>query len=268
MIRCDIEGASGVVSMEQASPHGGEFAAGMQGFMSDIMALTDGLNDAGVDEIHIYDEHFYGRNVDLATLPENVFVWCGKPPYTSDNAGGLDGSFSGLILQGLHAKAGTAGALLDHTYEGEIADITINGISVGEIGVEAAIAGEYGVPFILVTGDSAGVAEARELVPGVSGVSVKESIGHDTAICYPFQRTYADIRKAAKEAGEKAPSITPLRFTGPVSFAVTLKESPFLDRMRRNYFSCIHGGNQVVLERASVLEAYSAYWRMKLDCLG
>ena len=181
MIRCDIEGASGVVSYQQSDPAGSEYAFGQKMFMDDLVALVDSLNSIGAKEIVIYDEHFYGRNIDISVLPSTVRAICGKPPYRPDWPGGLDSSFTGLILLGFHAKEGTEGALLPHTYESDIKDIRLNGLSVGEIGVEAAIAGDVGVPTVLVIADSAGAEEAEELLPGVFTVSVKEALGESGA---------------------------------------------------------------------------------------
>ena len=86
--------------------------------------------------------------------------------------------FPVLILLGFHSKRNT-GELLHHSYEPDIKDLILNGVSVGEIGIEAAIAGDYGVPLVMITADSAGVAEAETLIPGVVGVSVKQSLSAD-----------------------------------------------------------------------------------------
>ena len=176
MVRCDIEGVSGVVSYEQAEPGKREYAFGHEMFMSDLIALLQGLNAGGADEVVIYDEHYYGRNIDMGELVCNVSAICGKPPYRPDWAGGLDASFAGVVLLGFHSKFGTPGGLLHHTYELDIRDLRINGVSVGEIGMEAAIAGDYGVPVVLVTGDSAGVAEAPIAMPRSAAASAGASL--------------------------------------------------------------------------------------------
>ena len=74
IVRCDMEGISGIVSYEQAEPGKSEYAIGQRYFMRDLLALVNGLNDGGAEEILIYDEHFFGRNVDIDSLPENVSV--------------------------------------------------------------------------------------------------------------------------------------------------------------------------------------------------
>lgn len=265
MIRCDMEGATGIVSMEQSDPGGKEYNSGKNMFNMDLKAVIDGLNEAGADEIFVYDEHFYGRNVELADLPPNVFVICGKPPYRPDWAGGLDPTFAGLILVGFHSMALTPSALLAHTYEEEILEMDVNGIKVGEIGLETMIAGELGVPLILVTADSEGIREAKELISDVEGVSVKESLGDNSALCYSCRTTRRIIKESAVKAAFKAEKMEPYKLESPVVLTVTLKESDFLDKIRDTYAAFVKE-NKVILSYPTLLEAYSSYWTMKLAC--
>ena len=265
MIRCDMEGASGIVSYEQVEPGKPEFDFGKTMFMADLMALIKGLNKGGAESIVIYDEHYYGRNIDLRTLPENVTVLCGKPPYRKDWAGGLDETFLGLILLGVHSKRGTKDALLNHTYEHDIKNIILNGVSVGEIGIEVAIAGDYGVPLILVTGDSRGVAEAKALTQGVSGVVVKESISETCALCYPTAVTSKVICEEAIKILHNPPNIKPYRIKGKVHIEVELTNGIFCDTLNKLYGEQIVNGT-VVVDAASVTEAWAIYWEKKLKC--
>lgn len=236
MIRCDMEGASGIVSYEQAEPLKSEYDEGRRLFMSDLNALIAGLHDGGADEIHIYDEHFYGRNIRLDEVPDYVFTYCGKPNYTRESAGGLDASFSGLILLGFHSKAGTDGALLNHTYESDIRDIRLNGLSVGEIGMEAAVAGSFGVPLLMYTGDSEGAKETKLLSPDTVCVSVKESLSPDGALCYPTAKTAKLIYSAAYEVASKLPGIAPWKCE-PTILEVDFADTPYARKYYELYGS-------------------------------
>lgn len=262
MIRCDIEGVSGVVSYEQAEPGKSEFEFGKRMFMSDLLAVIDGLNAGGADEIWIYDEHYYGRNIDMDQLPNNVFCINGKPPYRKEWAGGLDSSFSGLILLGFHSKRGTADALLNHTYEPDIVNIDINGVSVGEIGMETAIAGVFLVPLVLITADSEGIREAKQLVEGVRGVTVKESLSEFGALCYAASLTRKKIYEAAKDVAEHMPPAKPYR-VGKATVAFTLKDGRYTDIYKSLYPV---ENNVSVIEGDTVLDAYAEYWSRKLAC--
>ena len=263
MIRCDMEGATGIVSYDQADPGRTEYAAGRGWFMSDLLALIDGLNGGGADEIIIYDEHYYGRNIDLTRLPDNARAICGKPPYLRGWAGGLDESFTGVILLGLHAKAGTPGGLLPHSYELDIQDIGLNGISVGEIGMEAAIAGELGIPLILICGDSAAIAETESLIDGAESVVVKKALAADGALCYPPAETSRLIRDAAERAARREILPQPFCPAQPVRLTITLRQGRYLDLVSEQCGARLIEGHTLQFENRFVNDAWADYWQIK-----
>lgn len=237
MIRCDMEGASGVVSYEQAEPTRDEYETGRLRFMRDLQALVCGLHDGGADEIHIFDEHCAGRNILLEQLPDlkGLYVYMGKPPYTAQSAGGLDATFEGLILLGFHAKRGSNGCLLQHTYEPDIRDIRINGRSVGEIGMEASVAADYGVPLVMVTADSAGIEEARDFgAADCRYVAVKQSMSEFGAICYPSAVTDKMIYEAAYAVASTAHTRCPIPQETAV-LEIDFFDTPFAARFGKEY---------------------------------
>ena len=256
LIRTDIEGISGIVSYDQATPGTQEYPEGRELFMGDLLALIQGLNDGGADEIYLYDEHCSGRNIMTDRLPENVFTYAGKPPYTPQWAGGLDHSFTGLILLGFHSKADSGSNLLNHSYESDIRNIDINGLSVGEIGNEAAIAGDVGVPFVMVTGDSEGIKEAEKLVPGVRGVVVKESCSEFGALCYPTVLTHRWIYEEARKLVNSEDLPKPFIIPGPVTMKIDFFETEFAAK----YKAC-HG--EAVFHGETVLSCWSQYLEAK-----
>ena len=266
MIRCDIEGVTGVVSYKQAEPGQAEYAFGQRMFMADLTACLDGLLAGGAEEIVIYDEHYYGCNIDLDVLPESVTVICGKPPYRADWAGGLDSSFSGVILLGFHSKYGTSGGVLPHSYELDIGDLRLNGVSVGEIGMEAAIAGDCGVPVLMTTSDSAGVAEAQALLPNVCGVVVKESLSETGGLCYPVAVTTKRIHSAAEAIVKESPGVSPYKVGSDVTLEVELNDGLYLDTVRRKLDTEMKGNHILVLQATSATAAWADYWQKKLYC--
>lgn len=266
MVRCDIEGVSGVVSFDQAEPGKPEYAFGREMFMADLLALVEGLKAGGADEVVIYDEHYYGRNVDLARLPDCARAICGKPAYRPDWAGGLDESFDGLILLGFHSKAHTPGGLLAHTYELDIRDLLLNGVSVGEIGMEAAIAGDFRVPTLMVTADSAGAAEAQALLPGVVAVVVKEAITQSAAVCYPLSVTTAKIRSAAAGIVKNPRRVGPYNVGDEVTLEIQLNVGAYLDAVREAFSNEMTGDDTLVVRGRSATEVWAHYWERKLRC--
>lgn len=260
-----MEGVTGVVSYAQVEPGKPEYTEARENFMLEILALVAGLKEAGADEIAIYDEHWFGRNLQLDRLPEGVTGICGKPPYREDWAGGLDASYAGMIIHGLHSKA-NSGHLLHHTYEPDFANIEINGVPVGEIGVESAIAGDCGVPVLLVVADSAGAQEGADLLPGVATVSTKQSESEDGAVCLPLCQTTKMIKQAAAEIVKNPPSVAPLKFEGPVTMAMDFREGAYLNALRKRAAGNMTSPNRLVFEGPSVTSIWARYWALKLQC--
>lgn len=266
MIRCDIEGVSGVVSYEQAEPGKSEYEFGLRMFRSDLCACLDGLLAGGAGEVVIYDEHYYGRNIDPEWLPDKVSFIAGKPPYRADWAGGLDASFAGVILVGFHSKYGTPDGLLHHSYELDIRDLRLNGVSVGEIGMETAIAGDFGVPLLLVTADSAGCAEAQTLVAGVRTVAVKQSLGATGGHCLPVRVTAATIRQAAESvAAAGSCDSKPWNLGHDVTLEVSFNPGPYADVLRRLNSNALTCDGDLLLSGKTVTAVWADYWQKKLE---
>jgi D-amino peptidase len=109
----------------------------------------------------------------------------------------------------------------------------INGTEVGEIGLEAAMAGEFGVPLVFVSADSGGVREARELLgQDVDAVEVKKAITQNSGICLPIARTEQMLRRAAAEAMLKAPTAPPVVFQSPATIEVVFTTPQSADVLR------------------------------------
>ena len=258
MIRCDIEGVTGVTTYEQAENT--EFGRRM--LTSDLSAAIEGLLSGGGGEIVIYDEHTDGRNVTLESLAESVSVICGKPPYRPD-WGGIDSSFSAMLMVGFHARSGVPGALLPHSYSRKNLNIRINGTAVGEIGMEAAIAGDFGVPLWLVTGDSAGMAEAGQIVPNVKTVTVKDAMGEFAARCLPPKLTSRLIYEAARDIVLSPPDVKPLKFESPVELQIDQAESDYTEKVKYSYPKIFFKNNTVRINGKTVTEVWSEYCKIQ-----
>ena len=264
MIRCDMEGVGGVVSYEQARPGAPEYPQAQQWFMAELVALVEGLKEGGADRVVIYDEHYWGRNIDLAQLPPGAEAICGKPPYRADWAGRLDETFAGMILLGFHSKAGTPGGLLPHTYEHDIADLVLNGVSVGEIGMEAAIAGDFSVPTVMITGDSAGVAEAASLLAGIETVATKQSLSTTGAVCYCLTEITQRIRQTAARIVSRPPDVKPYTVGNRAELEIRLHAGPYLDTRRLLFPSQMADHRTLALSGDTATAVWADYWQIKL----
>ncbi|MHA6482919.1 M55 family metallopeptidase [Paenibacillus sp. strain BS8-2] len=263
MIRVDMEGLTGVVDMNQVIPGAENYEFGRRMLMHDLQAVIDGLLRAEDDEVWLYDIHFYGTNVDLFQLDPRVTAICGKPHYTPGNLSYLDDSFDGMILLGLHAKAETPGALLNHNYEHDIRSIKVNGLVVGEIGLEALMAGEAGVPLVMVTADSEGVKETEQLIKGTVTVNVKQSLGDKAAACLPPSLTGVMLREGAERCREVAKGLEPFVIPGPIELEMTFKPTELLHKLQLRLQEWFVAPDTVVIKGNSVLEAWEIYLKAK-----
>ncbi len=124
---------------------------------------------------------------------------------------GLDETFDAVLFIGYHAKADAPRGLFAHTGSGVLRDLQINGRSVGEGGMNAALAAWHGVPVVMVTGDDAAVAEVKESAPGARGVSVKRAINMRAVELKPLQQARQEIQHAAREAVASSKKPAPQR---------------------------------------------------------
>jgi D-amino peptidase len=258
IIVADIEGVTGVTTYEQAEKS--DYAKAM--LMRDLQGIIRGIKSAGAHEIILYDMHTDGRNINLAELSGDISVIVGKPinPKVYKSAGtGIDG----LFLAGLHAMA-SAKTLLAHSYLREYERIILNGEETGEIGVEAALAAEQGIPLLFVSGDSAGCREAKALCSNAVCVEVKKSLGEFRALCYPPSKTEELLFMGAREAvlsAMKEKPMTAARVPAAKLYKVNIDIGPsaYLDKLKAAYPALFTSGRTVSLEGASFLECWSEY---------
>ncbi|MEN6548831.1 MAG: M55 family metallopeptidase [Armatimonadia bacterium] len=224
----DYEGVAGVYTWENRADESLEnFERRMRGrrlLAREVDACVDGLYKGGAGEVIVNDGHGAGYTIDLDLLDDRPLIvhGTGRPfwlPY-------LDASCAATGLLGGHAKAHTPNANLAHTMSHGIA-YEINGISMGEAGLQAAIAGHFGVPFVLVCGDAHLCKEMEALIPGVVTAAVKCGTGLTGAVTLAPQEAHELIRERAAEAMQRIGEVAPLKLEGPVHFKETLDEPGF-----------------------------------------
>jgi len=225
-VKVDMEGISGVVSREQVRPGTSEYESARRLLMHDLNAVLEGAFSAGCTEAVVYDAHCAGRNVDLDSMDSRASVISGKPHPTDGFFCGLDDSYRALFLVGFHARAGAPDALLPRTYDDDITCVKVNGAEVGEIGMEAALAGKFGIPLVFISGDSGGVREAKDLLgEDVQAVEVKQAITATSAVCLPSAKTADLLREGAVRAVRNASAVPPVVFQSPTTLEVTFNKT-------------------------------------------
>ena len=189
----DLEGISGIAKIEQVmDTESPDYIHSREYLMADVNAAVAGCFDGGAEAVYVWDGHGGGVNFIPGTL---------DPRATQ-----IDGSTimdvihdcDVLMLVGMHAMSGTAGAFLDHTQSSKtIFDYRYNGIRRGEITQECIFAGYFGIPCVMVTGDRAACREAEELLPGVITAEVKSAVVRNVADCLPLDVAHKRIHDAA-----------------------------------------------------------------------
>jgi D-amino peptidase len=163
-ISVDMEGISGIVHSDQTTSGTAEYAAGRKWMAQDVNAAVEGALEAGATEVVVNDSHGSMRNIDPDDLDFRAILISGSPKPLSMMQG-IDASFAACLFIGYHAKAGTEDAILDHTISSSVVRaIRVNGAELPELGLNAAIAGYYGVPVVLVSGDTAVCRQAGEVL--------------------------------------------------------------------------------------------------------
>lgn len=222
LISADMEGVCGVTSWVQVMPP--EYGSGPSSTVEyerararltrEVNAAVEGALAAGAEEVIVNEAHNGMRNLVAEDLHPDVRFITGSDKELGMMQGIQEPGIGAVLFVGYHAKAGTPHAPLAHTWTGYINDVRFDGRSTGEFGINAAIAGHFGVPVTLVTGDDKAVAQVQAwLGEQVVGVVVKEGYTTFSAIHLHPLRAQERIREGAEAAVRAAGEARPWRLT-------------------------------------------------------
>ena len=231
-ISCDLDGVCGVVDRDQLFDSAGpDYRHACRLLTAEVNAAVAGALSAGASEVVVNDGHYRMRNLVPDELHPRARMIVGrfKQGFMVE---GLDDSFGVALFVGYHAAVGVAQGTLNHTYHAY--ELRLNGLVCSEGTINAVVAGHYGVPVGLVTGDTATIESLREqLGLGLRGVAVKEGI---TRLAARHLMSVAEARDAIeREAAEavrdamEGRSPAPLRLEPPVTMCLTFKETLYAD---------------------------------------
>ena len=234
----DMEGVAGIVKAEQTI--GGErlYDEGRRLYTEEINAAVRGARAAGATEIVVMDCHGAGGPWSFNSLvPDLLDAGCEYvvQQHWTEYTGFLESGCDAALFVGMHAMAGTPDGVMSHTVSGtEWRNLRFNGRLVGETGINAALCGTWDCPVLLVTGDSASCAEAKELLgPGLTTVSVKEGIGRFSARQAPPLKARELIEAAAKSALAELEAVMPYDPGKPAEIEVELAGTDAAQRYGR-----------------------------------
>jgi D-amino peptidase len=226
-ISVDIEGVAGIIDRIQGSVDGGHaFELGRALMMGETNAAIEGALQAGATEIVVNDSHAGMRNLLPTQLHPKATLIQGRIKHLF-MVEGLDDSFDAVFMVGYHAPAGVRDGVLNHAFHPY--ELRYNGTVWSEIGLTASVAGHYGVPVALVTGDDAAIRDAEALLPPHVGVSVKRGISRLGGESVHPEVARERIREGARQAIERLAEFEPLKVTTPVEIEMDLYHSPQAD---------------------------------------
>jgi D-amino peptidase len=222
-ISADMEGVVGAVTAEQLGPTGFEYQRFREFMTQEINAAIEAAFEAGATEIVVSDSHGNGQNLLIEKLPKNILLVRAFPrPLMMMQ--GIDATFDGVIFLGYHASTTNLQGVRAHTMSSaRLADVQLNNISMSEGSFNAAIAGHFNVPIIMVSGDDAAVKEVTALLGDVEGAVVKWNYGFHSAMTMMPEAAYALIREKVKKAIGRIKAFKPYKLKTPVRLDVRFK---------------------------------------------
>jgi D-amino peptidase len=264
-ISVDMEGIAGIVTADQLSPTGFEYASARQFMTGEALAAIAGARDAGATQIVVSDSHGNGENLLIDKFPPDVTIirsW----PRPLMMMEGIDSTFAAAVFIGYHASTTNPAGVRAHTISSaHLAAVELNGISMPESGINAAIAGYFGVPIVAISGDNVAVAEAQALIGPIDGAVVKQAISFHAASTMTPEAAQLLVRQKVKAGVLRHASLRPYVVRSPVRLDVTFKNyTPaemltFLPFVQRTSSHGIRFEGRDILQVSRFLEFINTY---------
>jgi D-amino peptidase len=210
----DAEGVGGVCRQEQAEPKDPEMRQLLTG---EINAAVDGFLAGGADEVLVWDGHDGSQTLSTLTIHPKAKLLMGAVGPSMM----MERKWSAVAYLGQHSKANVKGGIMAHSYSSlGIQKMTLNGKTVGEIDVIAAMAGHFGSPIIFLSGDKAAADELRDIVPQAEMAVVKEGLGRYTCISLSAVAARDLIRAAAQRSVSLIGKVEPYVLPSPATLEI------------------------------------------------
>ncbi len=193
--------------------------------------VVEKLLSSGFKRVTLADSHGYMTNIDYREIPRGVTLIQGFPRPLSMITG-IEEGYDAVYFIGYHAAAGTLRGYLDHTYSGTtFYRVYVNGSQASEFLLNALVAGEHGVPVVLVAGDKALEAEVKKHAPWAVFVPLKQGLGRYAASFESLPEVLEDLERGIEESVKalKEGKTKPLVFEKPIELAVELRDTVFAD---------------------------------------
>jgi D-amino peptidase len=264
-ISVDMEGIAGVVTSDQLGPSGFEYDRAREFMTGEALAAIAGAKEAGATEIVVSDSHGNGESLLIDRFPDDVRIvrsW----PRPLMMMEGIDSTFAAAVFIGYHASTNSSTGVRAHTISSaNLASVSLNGVSVPEAGINAAIAGRFGVPVVFISGDDVAVEETRKLLGEVESAVVKRAISFHAASTMTPKAAQALVREHVKTAVERRATFKAYVVKAPVTLDVVFKNYrpaemlAFLPIVQRTASHAIRFVGRDMIEVSRFLEFIGTY---------
>jgi D-amino peptidase len=242
IIMTDMEGVAGVTNAsDYIGPDCRYYEEACRLTSLEVSAAVEGALEAGATEVLVIDGHGHGA-IRRELLHPKALLMTGRPWVggTTSFTWGVDGSFAAAMSIGQHAKANSDGGHICHTGSFPVEDMSINGLSVGELGWWMLLCGSFGIPVVMVSGDGACCDEARALIPNIETAAVKwgfprgsasgltgaeNQVFNCVATHLSPDEARARIREHAYRSVKRIPEICPFTMEPPYALTMGIRSS-------------------------------------------
>ncbi len=254
-ISVDMEGVVGTVTGDQLGPGGFEYQRFREFMTREALAAVQAAKESGATEIVVSDSHGNGENLLIEMFPPDVRIIRSWPRRLSMMAG-IDSTFDVVIFIGYHASTDNPEGVRAHTFSSaRLTHVAVNGTPFTEGAWNAAIAGHFGVPVMMISGDDAAVAEVRKVVGDIEGAEVKKPLGFHSASTLTPEAAYKLIAEKAKAALARRGDFKPFVVSQPVTLDIGFKH--YLQAEVLSYLKGVErtGSHTIRYRAADMLEA-------------
>jgi len=223
LISVDMEGVAGTVTGDQLGPTGFEYGRFREFMTREALAAVTAAKAAGAADIVVADAHGNGENLLIEQFPLDVRIvrsW----PRKGGMIAPIDATFNAVIFIGYHASTNNPAGVRAHTFSSAtLTRVAVNGVEMTEGSWAAAMAGQFGVPVVMMSGDDAAIAEVRKAIGNIEAAETKRTLGFHAAVTITPQASADLIAARVKAALARLKEFTPYKVQTPVTVDISFK---------------------------------------------
>ena len=215
LVNVDLEGIHGIVGEPYKTLTASfDYKDAAVNAVKEINTVVKALYDSGAEKVVVWDNHGGSKNLDYSTIDPRADIISANTERKFGRFWFSEGyNFSGLILLGYHAREGTLGGVLAHTFSStSIQYYKIDGAPIGEIEYDSYIAGSYGFSTLLVCSDDVALAQISEFLPDAKKVLSKYGKDRNEAEFIDEDAFLAELYNKTLEAVELTPALKNIEF--------------------------------------------------------